>query len=75
MRILTSLWSRLFRKDRDATAEYEAEVMFAGWVDLPPLFRQVGTSPPYEVEDPAGSGGETERGSMQRMFRGKLVSA
>jgi hypothetical protein len=39
MRILTSLWSSLFRKHRRGTADYEAEVMFSGWVDLPPLFQ------------------------------------
>jgi hypothetical protein len=41
MRTLTSWWSRLFRKHRNPAAEYEAEAMFAGWVDLPPLFRRL----------------------------------
>lgn len=41
MRILTNLWTWLFRKHRNAAAEYEAEAMFAGWVDFPPLFRRL----------------------------------
>ena len=41
MRILTILWTWLFRKHRNAAAEYEAEAMFAGWVDIPPLFRRL----------------------------------
>jgi len=41
MRILKILWSKLFRKRRNLAAEYEAEAMFAGWVDFPPLFRRL----------------------------------
>lgn len=39
MKLLRALFS-IFRRPSPAADAYEAEVLFAGWVDLPPLFRE-----------------------------------
>ncbi len=39
MKFLHAL-AMLFRRQAKAGDAYEAEVLFSGWVDLPPLFRE-----------------------------------
>lgn len=40
MKVLRTLLSMFRRPDRSRDG-YEAEVQFAGWVNLPPLFREL----------------------------------
>lgn len=39
-----------FRRPQKAAEDYEAEVLFAGWVDIPPLIREGQDKPEPEAE-------------------------
>lgn len=40
LRTLIAIFRRPAKAGADRETGYEAEVLFAGWVDIPPLFRE-----------------------------------
>jgi hypothetical protein len=41
MSYVRNLWFRIRLRRRMRADDYGAEILFAGWVDLPPTFREI----------------------------------